>query len=94
MASVVILAIVSFLICEKVVSAMSERIKFLLSLKHLSLFFLISLREGGRRSAREVEKSEVVKKLDSRFTYIRFIFVWIYDCITIYKGGNIFSLDI
>jgi hypothetical protein len=40
--SVVILAIALFLICEKMVNAMSECIKFLPSLKHLSLFFFIS----------------------------------------------------
>jgi excinuclease UvrABC ATPase subunit len=68
MASVVILAIALFLIYEKVVNAMSERMKFLLSLKHLSLFFLIFSREGGRRSAGEVKRGKVVKKLDSRFT--------------------------
>jgi uncharacterized membrane protein YobD (UPF0266 family) len=60
MASVIILAIVSFLICEKVINAMSERIKFLLSLKHLSLFFFISSKEGSRRFAREVKRGEVV----------------------------------
>jgi hypothetical protein len=68
MTFVVILAIVLFLICENVVSTISECMKFLLSLKHLSLFFLISSKERGRRSAREVEREKVVKKLDSRFT--------------------------
>jgi hypothetical protein len=64
----VILTIVSFFICENLVNAMSEYIKFLLSLKHLFLFFLISFREEGIRSARAVKRREVVKKLDSRFT--------------------------
>jgi hypothetical protein len=41
MVFMVILAIALFLICENVVSTMSDRLKFLLSLKHLSLFFLI-----------------------------------------------------
>jgi hypothetical protein len=68
MASVVILSIVLFLICENVVNVISECMKFLLSLKHLFLFFLISSREKGNRSAREVERGKVVKKLDSRFT--------------------------
>jgi hypothetical protein len=65
---VVILAIVPFFICEKVVRAIRDLIKFLPSLKHLSLFFLISLRKGGRRSAEEVERGDVVKKFDSRLT--------------------------
>jgi hypothetical protein len=62
------LAIVSFLICKNMISAMSEQIKFLLSLKHLSLFFLISSREEGNKSTREVERGDVVKKFDLRFT--------------------------
>jgi hypothetical protein len=68
MVSVVILAIALFLICENVVSTISECMKFLLSLKHLSLFFLISSKEKGNRLVGEVERREVVKKLDSRFT--------------------------
>jgi hypothetical protein len=63
---VVILAIALFLICEKVVRAIRDQIKFLPSLKHLSLFFLISLRKRGNRSAGEVERGDVVKKFDSR----------------------------
>jgi hypothetical protein len=68
MALVVILAIVLFLIWEKVVRAISDLMKFLPSVKHLSLFFLISSKKGGSRSAGEVESGKVVKKLDSRFT--------------------------
>jgi hypothetical protein len=52
MALVVILTIVSFLICENVVNAISERMKFLPSLKYLSLFFLIFSREKGNRFVR------------------------------------------
>jgi hypothetical protein len=63
---VVMLAIVLFLICENVVSAMSNLMKFL-----LSLFFLISSKEKGNRSAGEVESGKIVKKLDSRLiTYV------------------------
>jgi hypothetical protein len=68
MASVMILAIALFLIWEKVVRAISDRMKFLPSTKHLSLFFLISSRERGNKSAGEVESGKVVKKLDSKFT--------------------------
>jgi hypothetical protein len=51
-----------------VVRAISDLIKFLPSTKHLFLFFLMSSREGGSRSAGEVESGKVVKKLDSKFT--------------------------
>jgi hypothetical protein len=91
----VILAIVSFFICENVVSVMIERIKFLSSLKHLSLFFLISSKERGSRSAGAVERGKVVKKLDSRFTNIcRLIFIGIYYCITVDICRNVFRLNI
>jgi hypothetical protein len=65
---VVILAIVPFFICEKVVRAIRDLMKFLPSLKHLSLFFLIFSREGSRRLAGEVERGDVVKKFDSKLT--------------------------
>jgi hypothetical protein len=67
-AFVVILAIVPFFICEKVVKAIKDLIKFLSSLKHLSLFFLSSFKDGESKSAGEVERGEVVKKFDSRLT--------------------------
>jgi uncharacterized membrane protein len=67
-ALVVMFAIALFLICENIISATSEHMKFFLFLKYLSLFFLIFSREKGNRSARKVERREVVKKLDSRFT--------------------------
>jgi hypothetical protein len=50
------------------VSAISDCIKFLSSLKHLSLFFLSSSKEDESRSAGAVERGKVVKKLDSRLT--------------------------
>jgi hypothetical protein len=94
MASVVILVIVLFLICEKVVSAMSEHMKFLMSLKHLFLFFLIFSRERGRICWRSGE-GRCCEEIRFKIHYIDgFIFVWIYDCITIYVGENVFSLDI
>jgi hypothetical protein len=66
--SVVMLAIAPFLICKKVAKAISKQIKFLPSLKHLSLFFLIFSRERGNKSVGKVERGDVVKKFDSRFT--------------------------
>jgi hypothetical protein len=68
MVSIVILAMALFLIWEKVVRAISDQIKFLPSMKHLSLFFFISSRKGGSKSAGEVESGEVMKKLDSKLT--------------------------
>jgi hypothetical protein len=68
MVSIVIFAIVLFLICENMVSAISKPMKFLLSLKHLSLFFLISSKEKSTRSVGKLERRKIVKKLDSRFT--------------------------
>jgi hypothetical protein len=74
-ALVVMLAMVPFLICENVVSAISKCMKFLLSLKYLSLFFLISSREKGNRSTGKVERRKIVKKLDSRFTMYMDLFL-------------------
>jgi hypothetical protein len=81
MVFVVILAIALFLIYENVVSVISECMKFLLSMKHLSLFFLISSKERGNRSVGEVERGEVVKKLDSRFTM--YIDLFLLESITV-----------
>jgi hypothetical protein len=67
-ASVVILTIVLFFIYENVVNVISKCMKFLPSLKHLSLFFLISFREEGNRFTGTVKREKIVKKLDSRFT--------------------------
>jgi hypothetical protein len=50
------------------VSAISECIKFLPSLKHLSLFFLSFFKESESKSAGTVERGKVVKKFDLRLT--------------------------